>query len=542
MNDFSLNLWAAVALAVVMLLLGLLVGWLFGAASARSGQLEAQRQQLDEAKAQALRMARADAEATLRPEIATANERARGLQLERDGLRTDLQLLRKQADGWRDALDTESNASAHLAERAERVPVLDDELKRLRVAHEAARDEVGALKTQIGELTISIEAERQEASKLQALQHDQANEKMALLQEAREAMGNQFKSLANDILEEKSKRFAEQNQASLGTLLDPLRTRLADFQGKVELFYDTEGKQRSALSQQVSQLMELNQVMSNEAHNLTQALKGSAKMQGNWGETILERVLEASGLRRGQQYDVQPNFTRDGDAFRPDVVIHLPGERKLVVDAKVSLLAYEESTRCDNDEQRVAAVRRHMTSLRSHIHGLSGKRYEELLGAASPDFVVMFIPIEPAFLLAVSADDKLFNEAWEKNVMLVSPSTLLFVVRMVAQLWRQDQQRENAQEIAKKGADLYDKLADFVKNLEDVGKGLKSAQGAYDEAFKRLATGRGNAIRQAEMLKELGVKTHKAFTSTTLDLAIDRSESMPELDASATQLSDSQAR
>ena len=518
MNELSMALWIAAAVA---LLIGLLAGWLLGGAGARRGLQDALRQQVEEARTQATQMARDQAEAQWRPQIATADERARGLAQERDGLRGELQALRMQAEAWRDALDKESNERAQLAERAERVPVLDDELARLRVAHQAARDDAGALRTQIGELNTRMDAERQEAEKLQRLQREQAAAQLQQLVEARDVMSNQFKTLANDILEEKSKRFAEQNQASLGTLLDPLRMRLADFQGKVEQFYDTEGKQRSALSQQVTQLMELNQLLGAEARNLTQALKGSSKTQGNWGELILERVLEASGLRRGVEYHVQQSHTReDGSRAQPDVIIHLPEDRKLVVDAKVSLLAYEECVSAATDELRAAAQRRHLASIRSHIEGLSGKRYEQLYSLKSLDFVLMFVPIEPAFMLAISADDQLFMDAWSRNVLLVSPSTLLFVVRTVAHLWRQEAQSRNAQDIAKRGAELYDKLAAFVGDLERVGKAIDNAQGAYKDAFNKFTDGKGNAIRQAEMLKALGVKPTKVFSAAALDAAL----------------------
>ena len=521
MNALSLSIWMVAALAGVALLIGALVGWLAGGAAARRGVQEALRQQVDEAKAQALHMARAEAEAALQPQIATAQERARGLEQERNGLRSELQTLRTQADGRRDELETASNERAQLAERAERVPTLEGELARLRDTHELLRDEESKLRTEVAELNTRMEVQRQEAAKLQALQRDQAQEKLALLQEAREALSNQFKTLANDILEEKSKRFVEQNQASLGALLDPLRTRLADFQGRVELFYDTEGKQRSALSQQVTQLMELNQLLGAEARNLTQALKGSSKTQGNWGELILERVLEASGLRRGIEYHVQQSHTReDGSRAQPDVIIHLPEERKLVVDAKVSLLAYEEWVRAETDEARSAAQRRHLASIRAHIDGLSGKRYEQLYSLKSLDFVLMFVPIEPAFMLAISADDQLFMDAWARNVLLVSPSTLLFVVRTVAHLWRQEAQSRNAQDIARRGAELYDKLAAFVADLERVGKSLDNAQAAYGDAFKKLKSGNGNAIRQAEMLKALGVKPTKVFSTAALEGAL----------------------
>ncbi len=515
--------------AAVLLLIGLLIGWLWGGARARRAAEAVFQVERDAAREQALHTGRADAEAALAPRIATAEERARGAEQERDGLVDDLRDLRVQAESWRSALDEASNERAQFAERAGRLPLLDDELARVRRAHETARDESHALRTQLAELETRREAERHEAAQLHALQREQAEEKLALLLSAREELGHQFKTLANDILEDKSKRFAEQNSASLGALLDPLKLRLNDFQGRVEQLYDTEGKQRSALSEQVRQLAALNQAMSEEAKSLTLALKGSSKTQGNWGELILERVLESSGLRRGVEYHVQQSHAQgDGKRLQPDVIIHLPEDRKLVVDAKVSLIAYEECVRAESDAARAAAQRRHLASVRAHIEGLSGKRYEQLYGLQSLDFVLMFVPIEPAFMLAISNDEKLFMDAWERNVLLVSPSTLLFVVRTVAHLWRQEAQSRNAQDIARRGAELVDKLVGFVADLEKVGKSLDTAQGTYRDAFAKLATGRGNVIRQAEMLRSLGVKAGKNFSAAALEGALPELEALNE--------------
>ncbi|MBI5329751.1 MAG: DNA recombination protein RmuC [Betaproteobacteria bacterium] len=364
---------------------------------------------------------------------------------------------------------------------------------------------------QLAAITTSLEAERQ-----------QAQEKLALLQEAREQLSLQFKNLASEILEEKSKRFTEQNQVNLEQLLHPLRTQLHEFKGKVEEVYVQEGKDRSALAEQVKSLMTLNQQLSKDAHNLTNALKGQAKTQGNWGEMILEKVLGSSGLRRGFEYDVQESHSReDGSRVQPDVVIHLPEERHLIVDAKVSLNAYEDYSNADSDALREAALRRHLESVRNHIRGLSEKRYEALYGLKSLDFVLMFVPIEPAFMLAIANDGALWQDAWTKNVLLVSPSTLLFVVRTVAHLWRQEQQSRNAQEIAKRGGELYDKLVGFVEDMENLGIKLNQAQKAYELATGKFSLGKGNVIRQAEMLKELGVKPSKALPSKLLEVAIE---------------------
>ncbi|MET0383787.1 MAG: DNA recombination protein RmuC [Burkholderiaceae bacterium] len=404
---------------------------------------------------------------------------------------------------------------AQMRERASRVATLEGEAARLSALVDAVRADAAGQRedsaTRLSRLSAELAAEREGAV-----------EKLRVLQEAKAALTDQFKSLANDILEEKSKRFAEQNQRHLGALLDPLRIQLNDFKGKVEEVYVQEGKDRSALAEQVRQLMELNQTLSRDANNLTLALKGSAKTQGNWGELILERVLEASGLRKGHEYHVQDSRIDDeGKRLQPDVVLHLPEERRLVVDAKVSLVAYDRFAGAATDDERAAALRLHLDSVRRHLRGLSEKRYQDLYGLKSLDMVVMFVPIEPAFMLAVTNDDKLFMEAWRSDVLLVSPSTLLFVVRTIANLWRQEAQGRNAQEIARRGADLYDKLAAFVADLQKVGAKLKDAQSAYDEAEKKLATGRGNVIRQAVMLKDLGLKTAKALPPALVDASGD---------------------
>lgn len=328
-------------------------------------------------------------------------------------------------------------------------------------------------------------------------------------------------------MEEKAKRFTEQNQHNIGLLVEPVKTKLQEFQRKVEEVYVQEGKDRRALGEQVRQLIELNQSLTQDAKNLTRALKGSSKAQGNWGELVLERVLESSGLRKGEEYDVQESHTReDGSRAQPDVVIHLPEERHLVVDAKVSLNSYEDFAVAEDEADRRAAIRRHLDSVRGHIKDLSEKNYQTLYDLNSLDFVLMFVPIEPAFMLAISHDRDLFIDAWQKNVLLVSPSTLLFVVRTVAHLWRQEAQNRNTQENGKRRAELYDKLVGFVTDLQSLGNRLKQAQNDYETAYNKFTGGRGNVIRQAEMLRQLGVKPSKALPPALVELAIDN-ESMP---------------
>jgi DNA recombination protein RmuC len=404
-----------------------------------------------------------------------------------------------------------SATSTELKAEREALAIVRDDREVEKTLREQAQAEAAQLRTKSAELKMQLDAEQK-----------QTGEKLELLHEAREALSSQFKSLANDILEEKTKRFTEQNQTNLGQLLEPLKTKINEFQGKVEEVYVQEGKDRSALAQQVRQLMELNQSLSQEAKNLTSALKGSSKTQGSWGELVLERVLEASGLRKGDEYHVQEHHAReDGSRALLDVVVHLPNDRHLVIDAKLSLIAYESAVAAKDDNALEAAIKRHLDSVRTHIKGLSDKNYQSLYGLKSLDCVLMFIPIEPAFMLAITHDRELFMHAWEKNVLLVSPSTLLFVVRTVAHLWRQEAQNRNALEIAKRGAELYDKLVGFVEDLESIGNRLKQAQKEYDNAHNKLTGGRGNVIRQAEMLRQLGVRPAKALPPSMLEAAHD---------------------
>lgn len=410
----------------------------------------------------------------------------------------------------REATSSEiSRLTAELAAEREALAIARREGAVAKAAATTAETRIGNLTSEITELRTRTDDEREHAA-----------EKLQMLLQAKEALSNQFKALANEILEEKAKRFAEQNQTNLGQLLAPLRNQLTEFKGKVEEVYVQEGKDRSALSEQVRQLVSLNQTLSEDARNLTQALKGQAKTQGMWGELILERVLEASGLRKGHEYKVQDSQTReDGSRAQPDVVIELPEDRKLVVDAKVSLVAYERFVSAETDNERAIALKLHLSSVREHIKGLSDKSYHQLYGLQSLDFVLAFVPVEPAFMLAVTNDNELFMDAWQRNVLLVSPSTLLFVVRTVAHLWRQEAQSRNAQEIAKRGGQLYDKLVSFATDLQKVGERLTQAKTSYDDAHARLVTGNGNVIRQAEMLKGLGVKPTKSMPKGLLEIA-----------------------
>ncbi len=335
-------------------------------------------------------------------------------------------------------------------------------------------------------------------------------EKIRLLKESREELSNHFKVLANDILDEKTRTFKEMNKTGIDEILNPLKDRLLEFQNKIQENYETEGKERHYLKNEIRKLIEMNDRLSQEASNLTNALKGDNKSQGHWGEMILERVLEMSGLRRGVEYKIQESHTRDDRSrVQPDVVIHLPEDRYLIIDSKVSLNAYSDYVNLKGAKERDGSLKNHIRSVRTHINGLAEKEYHKLYEEKSPDFVIMFIPIEPAFTLALTENSKLWEDAWKNNILLVSPSTLLFVMRIVMQLWRQEQRSRNALDIARRGSSLYEKFVGFVEDFELIGNRIGQAGKSFESAKGKLSTGRGNLIRQALMLKDLGITPGK---------------------------------
>ena len=475
-----------------------------------------------------------------RQEVAQVSQRASAAESSANEFRTSLEAVKAER--------------AQLEERAARIPELESNLKAAKSNIDSLTQQNAELREQGGKLTADIAARQRQITELEeakirltgecntlnreltgqkamvagltqdlAAERNKAQEKLALLEQAKQTLSDQFKALAGEILDEKSRKFTEQNQANLGQLLNPLKQQLTDFKSKVEEVYVNEGKDRSALTEQVKQLMTLNQTLSQDANNLTLALKGDRKGQGNWGEIILDDVLEKAGLLRGQHYDRQESVkAEDGQTHViPDVVIKLPGERHLVVDSKFTLPDYRAHASADSDGERDAALKRHLTAIRKHIKGLSEKNYQSLYGLQSLDFVVMFIPLEPAFMLAVTNDREMFQQAWERNVLLVSPSTLLFVVRTVAYLWRQEGLSRNAKDISARGAELYDRLRGFVEELNKVGNAIECARSSFDEAKKKLTSGKGNVIRQAEMLKDLGVKPSKALPAAWVEPAMD---------------------
>lgn len=353
----------------------------------------------------------------------------------------------------------------------------------------------------------NISAQAHEALKAQ---RERLAEQDVYLQQVHEKFKHEFENLANKLLDEKSQKFTEHNRSSMDVILNPFKEKLKDFEDKVDRVYKTEAEERNVLKGVITQLMDLNKQISDEAHNLTKALKGDSKKQGNWGEVILERVLEGSGLVRDREYRIQASLNGAfGARFFPDVIIDLPDGKHLIVDSKVSLVAYERLVNCETEEERKLFAKAHIESLRNHISSLSSKRYHDLYQISSPDFVLLFVPIESSFSIAVQLDAELFNYAWEKRVVIVSPSTLLATLRTIASIWKQDRQNRNVLEIARLSGEMYDKFAGFIGDLEGIGKGIKNSQENYDKAINKLTTGRGNLIGTADKIKKLGAKADK---------------------------------
>ncbi len=356
----------------------------------------------------------------------------------------------------------------------------------------------------------SLLTEHQALQTEHALEQRHAQEQINFLQQSEVRLNQQFENLANRIFEQKHQRFEQTSQQQMDALLQPMKEQLGDFRRQIEQAYGSEARQRAELKSEIHLLKQLNRQMSEETLNLTRALKGDNKQQGNWGEVVLARVLSESGLREGHEYELQVSDTdASGRRQQPDVVVHLPDNKDVIIDAKVSLTAYEAFFNAEQADSRQQALERHLASLRSHIKGLGNKAYHQLGSIRSLDYVLLFVPIEGAFLAALNADPKLTQLAAQHNVMLVSPTNLLIALRTIHSIWQVEQQNRNAQTIAERAAALYDKLRLFVEELERVGKALQQAQGSYETAMKRLSHGRGNLIKQAEGFRELGVAIKK---------------------------------
>lgn len=340
------------------------------------------------------------------------------------------------------------------------------------------------------------------------------------VEQLQEKFTKEFENLANKILEEKTTKFTEQNKENMKIILNPLQEKIQLFEKKVEDTHKESIDYHAALRQQILGLREMNDKMSKETVNLTKALKGDSKMQGNWGELVLERVLEKSGLEKGREYEMQQSFTTsEGNRVMPDVIINLPDGKKMVVDSKVSLTAYERFVNEEDDDLKAAILKEHVTSVKRHVDQLSDKNYQDIYQMESPDFVLLFIPIEPAFALALNEDNTLYNKAFEKNIVIVTPSTLLATLRTIDSMWSNQKQQENAMEIARQAGALYDKFEGFVSDLIKIGKKMDEAKSEYGNAMNKLVEGKGNLVRSAEKLKKMGAKAKKALPESIIKRA-----------------------
>ena len=407
---------------------------------------------------------------------------------------------------------------------------------------DALKNQINNLKIEIGSLSgkndmleggikkssEELQSERGKVLELNSLSSTLKSENSNLIQkldeqkneieELQQRFIKEFENLANRILDEKSSKFTAQNKDNIDLILKPLNEKIKEFEKKVEETYDKESKQRFSLEVEIKKLYEANLQITKDANNLTNALKGQAKTQGNWGEFILESILEKSGLVKGREYIVQESYTgEDKKRFQPDVIINLPENKSLVIDSKVSLVAYERYSSAEDESIKIAALREHIASIKNHIKGLSGKNYQNLYQIQSLDFVMMFMPIEPAFGLAVQYEAGLFNEAFEKNIVIVSPSTLLATLRTIASIWRQEKQNKNALEIARQSGALYDKFVGFVDDLVNIGNKIDASKISYVEAMRKLHEGSGNLVSRAEKIKTLGAKVTKSLPKTLLE-------------------------
>lgn len=393
----------------------------------------------------------------------------------------------------------EERAAGLILERDKADKLLQDERVRYEQAVTNLNSELLAEKNRMTKAEEAFRAQRERLS-----------EQERSIQDIQQKFQLEFQNIANKLLDEKSQKFVETNKTHLDILLNPLKENIKAFEEKVDKVYNMEAAERNTLKGVISQLMELNKLISNEAQNLTKALKGDSKKQGNWGEVILERVLERSGLVKDREYRMQVSLTgENGGRLQPDVIVDLPDEKHIVIDSKVSLVAYERLVSCETEEERKMYSKAHVESIRGHVNDLSSKNYHALYQINSPDFVLLFVPIESSFSFAVQIDAELFSFAWEKRVVIVSPSTLLATLRTISSIWKQERQNRNVLEIARLSGTMYDKFVNFINDMESIGKNIKQSQAAYDGAMNKLIEGNGSLSKTADKIKNLGAKATK---------------------------------
>lgn len=393
--------------------------------------------------------------------------------------------------------------------------VWEDRFNSLKTENEAWKKELETKREENTQLVGRLEKAKTEYLNLK----EKLDTQKAELEEIQKKFTTEFENIAGKILEKNSEKFTAANQKNIGEVLNPLKEKLQLFEKKVDDTYQKGLKDQTDLRAELKKLYELNARISEEAGNLTKALKGDVKKQGNWGEVVLERILERSGLNEGEQgYQKQfSDFSDDGKRIQPDIVINLPDNKHIIIDSKVSLIAYERAVNALTEEEQAKHIKEHLISLKAHIKGLSEKHYQSARKLNSPDFVLLFIPIEASFSLAVQQDQELFSFAWDQKVVIVSPSTLLATLRTIASIWQQENQTRNALEIARQGGALYDKFVNFIGDMEKIGNNLRFTQNSYNDAMNKLSEGRGNLVRSTEKLKSLGAKASKELPKKLLE-------------------------
>lgn len=446
-------------------------------------------------------------------ELNLLEERLNMAQLAQDGLSAQLDASRDEISDLGQANTAKQADLAALRREVELLQVERDNARDAAHAWNLERAQKEAELRHLGAQAAGLSAELRE-------QQESHQQRLSDLQGARDELRAQFSELAGKIFDEREQRFAQTSNERLGQLLDPLKERIQSFEKRVEESYQQEARERFSLGKELERLQQLNLRLSDEATNLTRALKGQ-KTQGNWGELILERVLEHAGLEKGREYQTQVSLKGpDGERFQPDVLILLPGDKQVVVDSKVSLTAYQQFVGADDDVIGQAALKQHVLSLRNHVKGLAGKDYKRLEGLHSLDFVLLFVPIEAAFSAALQAEPNLFQEAFDRNIVIVSPTTLLATLRVIDSLWKQERQSQNAREIAERAGWLYDKFVLFIQDLDEVGNRLQQLDKAYAAARNKLTDGRGNLVSRSEQLKLLGARASKSLPPELLERAM----------------------
>lgn len=405
---------------------------------------------------------------------------------------------------------SKSRQSALISKLTEKEAQLTAKDKQISDANILTEDE----RKKVISLSSELAASKANYNNLEKKLNDQKTE----IEDLQKKFTDQFEVIASKILDDKSRKFTEQNKENLDIILNPFKEKIDNFKEKVERVYKSESDERNILKGEINKLIDLNRQISEEAENLTKALKGDVKKQGNWGEFVLERVLERSGLVKDREYKMQVSSTDpDGKRTQPDVVVYLPENKHIIIDSKVSLIAYEKFINSDNENDKAAYLKEHLASLKAHIKGLSDKNYQSTSNFNSPDFVLLFIPIESSFSLIVESDTDIFNFAWERKIQLVTPSTLLISLMTISSLWQREKQNKYALEIADLGGSMYDKFESLIKDLIEVGNRIKQTKDSYEEAMKKLHTGSGNLVKQVEKMKKLGANAKKSIPQQLID-------------------------